>query len=172
MMHWVMTAPSRREGAATSAAPFDAVVLCERAIVIGIDQELRQRWDRALDLASAKADDQNVPEPTRYDALRMLAAEPWAKRGAQLTRYLAKVTPAELQAGAVAAVGDVEGPEAAAALLEALPGLTPDNRNAAVDALLRDESRAAALENALQAGKVDRKLIDAAHRRRLPNGSR
>jgi len=135
--------------------------------VIADDSDLKARWQRALDLAAAKADDEKVPTPTRYDALRMLGAEPWDKRGAQLTRYVAKGTHAELQAGAVAAMGDVDAPEATAALLAALPGLTPDNRNAALDTLLRNDSRTRALRVAVDSGKVERAWLGDARLSRL-----
>ncbi|HTL29307.1 MAG TPA: hypothetical protein VL282_08800, partial [Tepidisphaeraceae bacterium] len=99
--------------------------------IIGDDADLKSRWQRALDLASAIADDEKVPNGTRYDALRMLGAQPWSKRGAQLSKYLAKETNAELQMGAVSALVDVKGPEATKALEESLPNLTEKNRELA-----------------------------------------
>jgi putative heme-binding domain-containing protein len=114
------------------------------AIVSG-DPLLLQRWQRALDLAAAMSDDPKVPAGTRYDALRMLGMEPWEKRGAQLARYLAKGTHAELQMGAVSGLGDLPSPQAAAALVAALDHLSGGNRDLALDALLRDDSRALAL---------------------------
>ena len=137
------------------------------AEIIGDDADLKARWNRTLDLASAMADNEKVPAPTRYDALRLLGCEPWAKRGAQLTRYLAKGTHDELQAGAVAGVGDVDGPGATEALLAALPHLAGANRNAALDALLRNRSRADALARAIQAGKVDKAWLGDERARKL-----
>lgn len=121
---------------------------------MGEDQGLRQRWERALDLASAMADDAKVPTGTRYDALRMLGVEPWSKRGAQLVRYLPAGTHEELQMGAVSGLADVEAAEAAAALLNALPGLAEPNRKLALDALIRRELHALALLEALAAGRI------------------
>jgi hypothetical protein len=126
------------------------------AEIFGDDDALKARWARALQLLSAMADNDKVPTPTRYDALRMLACEPWEKRGAQLTRYLVKGTHEELQAGAVGGVGDVDAPGATDALISALPHLTGNNRNAALDALLRNRARADALSRAIDAGTVDR----------------
>jgi len=47
--------------------------------------------------------------------------------------------------GAVSALGDLSSPQAAAALVAALDDLTGNNRELALDALLRDELRAEAL---------------------------
>ena len=121
---------------------------------MGADLGLRRRWERALDLASAMADDAKVPAGTRYDALRMLGVEPWVKRGPQLVRYLAVGTNEELQMGAVSGLADVEATEAAAALLHAWPGLAEPNRKLALDALVRRESHALALLEALAAGRI------------------
>ncbi|MGB7160933.1 MAG: hypothetical protein WBD40_22920, partial [Tepidisphaeraceae bacterium] len=134
----------------------------ERIIeIIGDDQPLRARYARALDLASAMTDDEKVPKGTRYDALRMLGVEPFDKRGEQLTRYLAKDVHGELQMGAVSGLGDVHDAGATQALIAALPGLTEGNRKLALAALTRDESRIAALREAIAAKKLDPSLLDA-----------
>jgi hypothetical protein len=133
------------------------------------DPDLRQRFPRAVELASTKADDEKVPVPTRYDALRMLAAEPWDKVGPRLTRYLASETNEELQSGAVAAVGDIDAPGATAALIEAVPHLTGNNRTAALTALLRTDQRVAALVDAIEAGKIDRSALDTSFSEKLLN---
>ena len=135
-------------------------------VLVG-DEALLKRYRRSLDLASAMTDDEKVPAPTRYDALRMLGAEPWEKRGAQLARYLAKGTHEELQAGAIAGVGDVDSPGATAALIAALPHLEGNNRNAALDKLLRNEQRAASLAEAIDAGRIDRSWLGEARAKKL-----
>jgi hypothetical protein len=139
------------------------------AEIIGGDEALRKRWRRSLDLASPMADDEKVPTPTRYDALRMLAVEPWEKRGAQLAKYLPKGTHEELQMGAVSGIADVNAPQATAALVAALPGLTEQNRNLALDGLLRNESRVAALLDAVEAGKVDKAWLGKERAEKLRN---
>ena len=103
--------------------------------ILADDADLKSRWQRSLDLASAMADNEKIPAGTRYDALRMLGVEPWPKRGQQLTKYLAKDTHAELQMGAVSAVADVNAPEAVEALITALPNLTDANRQIALQRL-------------------------------------
>ena len=125
-----------------------------------IDEILRDdsarlaRWRRSLDLASAMTDDPSVPNGTRYDALRMIGLEPWSRRGAQIVRYLAPGTNAELQQGAVCALGDLPAPEATRALVDSLAGLTPGNRKFAIEALARDDDRRETLLDALEAGRI------------------
>lgn len=139
------------------------------AEVLRDDPTLQKRYQRALDLASAMTDDEKVPAPTRYDALRMLGAEPWEKRGDQLVRYLAKGTHEELQMGAVSGIADVDSPHATASLLNALPDLAGQNRDLALNALLRDDARATALLNAVEAGKVERAALGGARAEKLKN---
>jgi len=110
---------------------------------------LEARWRRALELASAMAEDSRAPHGTRYDALRMLGVETFARRGAQLVKHLAPDAHAELQMGAVSALADIGGPEALGALLNSLPGLAEGNRELALDAL---EKSPALLAQALGGG--------------------
>ncbi len=70
-------------------------------------KDLNARWQRVPDLAAAMAADDKVKAGTRYDALRILAVDTWKQRGAQLTKYLAAGTPAEVQQGAIAALSDM-----------------------------------------------------------------
>jgi hypothetical protein len=118
------------------------------------DESLRARWNRALELASTMADDEKIPTGTRYDALRMLGVEPWERRGEQIAKYLAKDTHPELQMGAVSALADVRHPEATTALVNAYEGLEAGNRPLAIDALLRDDDRAARLLDAIAAKRI------------------
>jgi hypothetical protein len=135
--------------------------------VIGNDAALVARWQRALDLSSAMADEERVPKGTRYDALRMLGVAAWEKRGDQVVRYLAKEVNAELQMGAVSGLVDMDAPEATQALINALPGLTDRNRDLALDGLLRDDARTAALLNALEENRVDPSVVGQARLKRL-----
>jgi hypothetical protein len=57
--------------------------------------------------------------------------------------------------GAVSAIGDIDAPQAAAALIAAIPHLTESNRQLALDALLRSASRASALLDAVNAGTLE-----------------
>ena len=113
------------------------------------------------------SDNEKVPTPTRYDALRMLGVEPWAKRGEQLTRYLAKGTHPELQQGAVSGTADVNDPAATAALIKSFPDLTPDNRTLALTALLRDDARTTALLDALAANTIPAAALNESNRKIL-----
>ncbi|MGZ8899588.1 MAG: c-type cytochrome, partial [Limisphaerales bacterium] len=130
--------------------------------IIGDDTALQKRWELALDLASAMADDTRIPNGTRYDALRMIALEPWEKRGQQLVRYLGKDVNAELQMGAVSGLIDMHFPIAERALIEALPDLTERNRSLALDALVGRDS-AADLLSAIESGKLLKASITEKH---------
>lgn len=105
--------------------------------VLANDPSLKARWSRALDLAAEMADNDKIPNGTRYDALRMIALQGWSRRGEQLLRYLAKGTNSELQMGAISGLADIGAPDAVAALREALPGLEGQNRALAEAALHR-----------------------------------
>jgi putative membrane-bound dehydrogenase-like protein len=132
--------------------------------ILGNDDALRNRWRRALDLASAMADDEKIRPGTRYDAMRMLGMESWDKRGGQLARYLGKGVNAELQMGAVSGLADVNSPRATAALIDALSSLSDHNRELALDALLRGDERRKALAAAVKAQRVDEKLLGQSRR--------
>ncbi|MEO6808739.1 MAG: hypothetical protein ABI353_06470 [Isosphaeraceae bacterium] len=129
--------------------------------------ELEARWRRSVDLAAVMADDDRVRSGTRYDALRMLGAEPWDRRGAQLFRYLLKGVHPELQQGAVSALADVRSPCTGQALLSGLPHYSVANRAFALDALLRDDGRTSALLDALADSRLRRDDLGADRIKRL-----
>ena len=111
-------------------------------------------------------DDTNVPNGTRYDALRMIGLEPWEKRGSQLSRYLARQTNAELQMGAVSGLADMHLSTADLALVQALPDLTDANRKLALNALIKREA-AADLLKAVEQQEVSRDVLSESHRSEL-----
>jgi hypothetical protein len=111
-------------------------------------------WERSLELAAKMTDDKAVPHGTRYDALRMLGVDTWAKRGEQIVRYAAKGTNDELQMGAVSALGDMPEAEATAALLDHFEGFSAGNRKLAIEALLRSSERIAMMLDQLEAKSI------------------
>jgi putative membrane-bound dehydrogenase-like protein len=129
--------------------------------------EVLARWNRAIDLASAMADDEAVPHGTRYDALRMLGVDAWNRRGKQIVKYLPKGTNDELQMGAVSALGDMPSAEATAALLDSFEGLSANNRNLALDALVRSDDRMAALLDRLESKRIAGAALSERHIKRL-----
>jgi putative membrane-bound dehydrogenase-like protein len=137
-----------------------------RAIIAG-DERLAARWSRAIELAAAMADDPKIAHGTRYDALRMLGADSWKRRGAQLAGYLKRGTHAELQMGAVSALGDIDEPLAAETLLANLDELTTSNRSLALDALLRSSDRAKQLLEHIAAQKLAAESLGAERAKRL-----
>ena len=126
------------------------------------DQALAARWNRAIELSSAMADNAKVRNGTRYDALRMIGIDRWEKRGAQLQKYLAKGVNDELQMGAISGLGDMRSSQVAPALLAGLDHYSQRNRDLALDALLRDESRIAALLDAVAAGQMTKEQLGEA----------
>lgn len=122
--------------------------------LINDDKPLAARWRRAIELSSAMADNAKVRNGTRYDALRMVALAGWERRGEQLAKYLAEGTNAELQMGAISGLADVRAPGVGPALLSGIGRYSPTNRELALDALLRDDSRIAVLLDTLAAGKL------------------
>ncbi|MEX0586553.1 MAG: c-type cytochrome, partial [Pirellulales bacterium] len=123
------------------------------------DADLSARWDRAIELASAMSDDAKAPHGTRYDALRMIGVDTWARRGAQLVKYLAPGGNDELQMGAVSALSDMPVPEASAALLDNLDNYSANNRRLALDAMFRSQDRVAALLDRIESKKIPRTTL-------------
>ena len=118
------------------------------------EKDLSARWKRVPDLAVVMAADENVKPGTRYDALRILGVESWKQRGATLSTYLGAGVHAEVQSGAIGAVNDMRTKEAGPALISSLKNFSDRNRSAALNALLRDDSRMAAVLDAVAAGRL------------------
>lgn len=129
--------------------------------------DLAARWQQALEQASAMADDEKIPTGTRYDALRMIAMETWERRGKQLLKYLQKGIHEELQSGAVSGLADMQTPEVAEPLAQALVHLPPDNRRLALDALLRSPDRVKVLLDHLENGKAEKTWLNNEQIRKL-----
>ena len=118
------------------------------------EKDLSARWKRVPDLAVVMAADENVKTGTRYDALRILGVESWKARGATLSKYLGAGVHAEVQSGAIGAVNDMRTKEAGPALISALKNFSDRNRSAALNALLRDDSRMTVLLDEVAAGRL------------------
>lgn len=116
------------------------------------DAALQSRWKRLLDQAARMADDGEVPEGTRYDALRIVALDSPAVAVPLLTRYLAPGTSEELRMGAVSGLADIDEDVAVSALVSALPTLAGTNLELAIAALVRTPERSLAILRAIDAG--------------------
>jgi putative heme-binding domain-containing protein len=131
--------------------------------------ELAKRWAETLKLSHAMADDEKVPHGTRYDALRIVALDDWAKAEPRLVKYLVKTANAELQQGAVSGLVDVDHADAVKHLVKALSDLSDGNRAMAVVGLLPTAARANALLGAVENGSckvewLDKNVRDALRR--------
>lgn len=131
------------------------------------ERELKARWRRVPDLAAAMAADERVKSGTRYDALRILGLESWRQRGAAITRYLAEGTHAEVQQGAIGALNDIKAREVAQALISGLKHFSDRNRNSALNALMRDDARMAAVLDAVAVGRLTKSDLGEARVEKL-----
>ena len=134
--------------------------------VLASEPDLQARWRHALERSAAMADNRDVPLPTRYDALRMIAMQPWHLRGEQLTRYLGS-SEAQLQMGAVSGLADMRSPRAAKALIASWSQYTQGNRELAFEALMRTPLRTAALLDAVAIGTVPTSSLSSKQVREL-----
>jgi hypothetical protein len=141
--------------------------------MVADDPGLRARWQRSLELASAMADNSDVFNGTRYDALRIIGVDSWDRRGAQLCRYLkkGKGIDNELVQGAIGGLGTMRSPHVAAAILAEYPHYNAENRGFALDALLRDGQRMAVLLDAVEAGTVNVHDLNAVRVAKLTHSS-
>jgi putative membrane-bound dehydrogenase-like protein len=120
---------------------------------------LREKWERTLFLAETMADDSKVKTGTRYDAIRILGAGSWAHFGEKLARRLATEQDAELQMGVISALCDMEAEPVCQPFITVLPHLSGENRELAIEALLRTPQRARMLLEAVNRGDVPKDLL-------------
>ena len=128
------------------------------------NEGLEKRWGRLLDQAAEMAENEKVPTGTRYDALRIIPLDDWQKRSAQLQKYLGKAIHEELQMGAISGISDVDRPEIPELLIRDLSHFSDRNRQLALDALLRTESRCAALLAAIEKGGITAESVSEKRR--------
>jgi hypothetical protein len=97
----------------------------------------------------------------------MLAILPWDRAGARLVRYLSADVDAELQAGAIGGLSDLQDDRAADALVSQVTTIAPANRRHLVDALLRTDARRLKLRDALARGVIRDDWLTPEQRKRL-----
>lgn len=117
-------------------------------------EDLADRFQRTVDLSADMADDETVPDPTRFDALLLIGTSSWDEASQQLIHYLRDPSEEELQTGAVLGLAGMDAPKVDSVLINHLENLTPRNRRIAYDALLRTDERALALLDAVDRGVV------------------
>jgi putative membrane-bound dehydrogenase-like protein len=121
-----------------------------------------------LTAATAPADDPKASDDERTAAARLLAHTPWESAGPVLTKLAASdETPTPVRLAAIRSLASHPRPEVAGLLLSGWRGYTPAVRAEVLEALLRRPDRAAALLDAVEAGKVRPGDIDPARARRL-----
>ena len=141
------------------------------APMLASDAKLNQKWQALITASKAMAENEKVKTGTRYDALRIVALEPWPAPKDQLLKYLPKGGNAELQMGSVSGLADVDHPEATALLVDHLDHYDKENRRLAVVALSRGVVRQRILIELLAAGKVKSSEIAESERKLLLESS-
>lgn len=122
--------------------------------ILAAHPTLALRYRRAVDLSAAMADDEAVPDPTRYDALRLVAMAGWDEASPQLIRYLGGDVHDELEMGAVSGLADIDAPAVDSVLLSRFNTYAPYNRHLALEGLLRTDERSSALLTAVGNGTI------------------
>ncbi len=135
--------------------------------VLEVHPNLLSGYLRSIELSAAMADDESVPDPTRYDALRLVAMAGWEAASPQLIRYLGSDVHDELQMGAVSGLADIDAPEVDSVLLAHFDEYAPYNRHLALEGLLRTDDRANALLDAVEQGSVVADSLGGERIRRL-----
>lgn len=128
--------------------------LARIAPMLASDSKLQKKWQNLIVAAKAMAEDTKVKTGTRYDALRIVALEPWPAPKEQLLKYLPKGGNAELQMGSVSGLADVDHPEATQLLVDHLDHYDKENRRLAIVALSRGQVRQNMLLELLKDGRV------------------
>lgn len=122
--------------------------------IVAEDALLQQRWERAIRLSSGLIEDRSYPAGTRYDALRIVAMQPWQNGGPTLTAMMQSNVEPELQLGAVSGAIDSPHPESGRVLIQSMDALTPANRQLAIGGLFRTRQRVRLLRNALRERRI------------------
>jgi len=139
----------------------EALDPARRAEAVGDPARLAPIDAEALSLLG-RAD---APVADRLVAIRWLGRPGGGDQGrAALLATIAPGTPAEVQAGAVAALARAG---AADALIARWPGLLPTTRSAVLDALAERPSSALSLLTAIERGTIRPAEVDASRRQRL-----
>ena len=123
------------------------------------DADTLARYQRCLKQAAAMAEDVRIREGTRYDAMRIIAMQPWEVCGPQLSGYLKKGVSEELQAGAIS--GSLDVPDAAAfeAVIRGVPDYPVSNRDLALDGAMRTRLGRKAVLLGLLNGQVTPEML-------------
>lgn len=108
--------------------------------------QLKERLDRAVQLAVVMGDDPKIRTGTRYDAIRMVALQPIEEAIPWIQSFLKPKTDDELQMGAVSALSDIQSHRIIAPLLRSLETLSEGNRTLAIEALHRTPVRSLAYQ--------------------------
>ncbi len=113
--------------------------------ILQADHILSERWKYAIEKSYQIAANPEVPNPWRYDALRILAMDSPEKSIPELQSYLDPDLDDHLHMGAISGLSDIQSPEVTGLLLSGLPHFSDRNRNLVLKAMLRTDLRIAVL---------------------------
>lgn len=118
------------------------------------DRELAKRLLVVIDAAVTDLSQESAPLSTRLGAARLLAFAPDPQAIPALSAVVTPTSPPDLQLAAVRGLGAVVSPEANRLLLAAWPEAGPTLRRELLEQLCATTDRAAALLDAIEAGKI------------------
>ena len=113
--------------------------------ILQADHILSERWKYAIEESYQIAADPEVPNPWRYDALRILAMDSPEKSIPELQSYLDPDLDDHLNMGAISGLSDIQSTVVTDLLLSGLPHFSDRNRNLVLEAMLRTDRRIAVL---------------------------
>ena len=119
------------------------------------EPSLQDRWQHALNESYDYASNPDLPNPWRYDALRMVAMDEMERSIPELANYLEPGLNDHLHMGALRGLSDIQSPEVANLILENISGYSENNYNIALEVLMRTEDRRETLRSAISDGRIE-----------------
>lgn len=123
--------------------------------------------DQKVSAAANIAVDARTDTERRADAIQLLAITEPAEFQELLQKLVNPSQPEEIQAAALSALGQIQGPEIAAFVLEHWSAMTPAVRDKAAETFFSDLNRPTLLVEALAQGKIQPWTLSFRSRRRL-----
>ncbi len=123
--------------------------------ILDSEPSLQDRWQHAVNESYDYASNPDLPNPWRYDALRMVAMDEMERSIPELANYLEPGLNDHLHMGALRGLSDIQSPEVANLILENISGYSENNYNIALEVLMRTEDRRETLRSAISDGRIE-----------------
>lgn len=131
--------------------------------------DLKTRWQQAIEQSYEMASNRDLPADWRYDALRLIAMDDPEKSVAELSSYLDPERDETLQMGAISGLSDIRHPQVPERLLSGTGYYSDRNLELALGALMRTDRRVEALLDALENGRLSADKLGDERLERLRN---